>query len=157
MFSDSEFALDYRMRREIFEKLVELLNHRLKKIEKMSKRGGRETVSPEARLKILSRIMASESVYGCMAYFVVRRSTGYQLLKETHDVLNDVLKLPELLEDFDGLERVSDDFQTSCSTPNHLPGDDGALDGMAIKIKKPAKHEHPTTHDCRKRFDALPV
>ena len=48
VFSDSEFALVYRMTRKTFEKLLELVNHRLKKNEEMAKRAGRDTISPEA-------------------------------------------------------------------------------------------------------------
>ena len=78
MFSDNEFALADRKRRETCEKLLELVNHRLKN-EVMARRAGRETVSPEARLGILLRIMAGESVYGCMAHFEGSRSTVYQV------------------------------------------------------------------------------
>ena len=91
MFSDTVFALANWMQRETFEKLLQLVYHRLTKNEDMAKRAGCGLVSPEARLGILLLVMGGESVHGCMAHFEVGRSTVFQVFKEKRDVLNTVL------------------------------------------------------------------
>lgn len=157
MFNDFEFGRAYRMGRRTFRMLLFLASSRLQKDVAMARRAGREVVSPEARLGILLRLMAGETVYGCMSSFEVGRSTVYQVFRESRETLNDILDLSGLPESFAGLKALSDSFQTSRSPPNPLPGCVGALDGIAIRIKKPSRDESPATFYCRKGYYAIPV
>lgn len=157
VYSDFEFSRAYRMDRATFGKLLFLVRPLLQKNAEMGRRSGRRTISPEARLGILLRMMSGETVYGCMSAFEVGRSTVYQVFYETKTALDRALNLPGLPDTFQGLKKLSDDFQCSRSPPNMLPGCVGALDGIAIRIKKPSNSEHPATFYCRKGYYAIPV
>ena len=52
---------------------------------------------------------------------------------------------------------MSEELQLSRSPANPLPGCVGALDGICIKIKKPATNQLPSTFYCRKGFFAILV
>lgn len=157
IFNHTEFRLAYRMDRKTFNKLLFLVRPLLDKDREMARRAGHEVVSAEARLGITFRMMAGGSVYGCMVQFEVGRSTVYQVFRDTRNTLNAFLDLTGLPNTKAGLKKLSDDFQRSRTPESPLPGCVGALDGIAIRIKKPSRHEHPATFYCRKGYYAIPV
>lgn len=62
--------------------------------------------------------------------------------------------LPKIIEE---LQKASLDFKISRSIPSPFTGCIGCIDGIAIKITRPKKSEHPKAHFNRKGYFAIPV
>ena len=112
-------------------------------------------IPPEVRLAITLRLLAGASYIDMKGMFDVEKKTVYEIFTETLDALMNALRLPGLPKDKAGLRRKAFEFQTSRSRENPLCGCVGALDGIAIRIRKPSSY--PARYFCRKGWYALPV
>ena len=123
----------------------------------MGRRSRRTTVPAGIRLAITLRIMAGADVWDLVAVFQFKLSTIYRVLEDAISALNIVMKLPRLPKTLQDLHRSAMLFKTSRKSPNPLNGCVGALDGLAVKIKKSQEEGNPAVYYSRKDFYALCV
>lgn len=153
-----EFRISFRMNREDFRSFVRIVRPYLERNERMGAlRNG--VVEPEVRVVIVLRMLAGASDLHLVMLWGVARSTMYQILHDTINVLLDNLpfdNIPTTKEDF---IRLAHGFRTSRRYQNPLPNCMGALDGIAIRNTKPRPSDcrDPASYFHRKGLYALPV
>lgn len=130
---DEEYFQNFtRMHPTVFDKLVGLVHARLKKYPP-----SREPISPEHRLAITLRFLATGDSLISMAYgFRIARSTAHQIIKETCTVLWDVLQplyLPQ--PTVESWKASSIEFRNQWQFPQCV----GAVDGRHVVLQQPAK------------------
>ena len=78
------------------------------------------------------------------------KSTFYQVVKDTCDAILSVLCLPGLPESETALRQSAEAYTVSRKPESPLSGCLGALDGIAIKIRKPETDLNLAAYWCRK-------
>lgn len=157
VYTDAGFRRAFRMGRGTFQTLLQIVQGDLTKNEDMGRRAGRPIVRPDVRLAVTLRLMAGAKRWDLMPAYWLGESTVLDIFHQTCDALMNRLSLPGLPRTLIGLRRLAENFKTSRYPPNPLTGCVGALDGIAIPIKKPQNDHHPAVYFCRKSYYALPV
>lgn len=157
VYTDSGFRRAFRMDRAAFESLLKTVKDDLTKNEDMGIRAGRPVVKPDVRLAVTIRLMAGAKRWDLMPAYWIGESTVLDVFHQTVDVLMSRLELPGLPRTVVGLRQSAERFKTSRYPPNPLSGCVGALDGIAVRIKKPRDDNHPAAYFCRKGFYSLPI
>ena len=111
----------------------------------------------EVKTALLLRILSGGSYHDLSLIFNIQSSSLYDVFHRTLKALLSTFKLPGIPEDIDELKKMALDFKLSRPRGSPLNGCIGALDGIAIKIRKPHKRFHPAQFYCRKGFYAIPV
>lgn len=154
---DFTFRRYYRLGRDDFAVLLELLRPHLAVDETMSRRGSPSTpVTPELQLSMALRIFAGGSYLDIMLLHGVHRSTLYKSLWRVVDALNNTqeLGLSFPINNQDGLRKLASDFQTERNSP--FGSCVGALDGLVIEIVRPSVPNSKSYYN-RKGFFGLPL
>lgn len=157
IYSDRIFKRAFRMDRDVFAKLLNLIREDITKNDEMGRRSKRPTIKPDVRMGVTLRMLAGASYLDLMTSYQISASAVYEIFHDTCDVLMRKLWLPGLPNTVQGLRRMAEEFRISRSPPSPLPGCIGALDGIAIKIKKPEWCLGPACYWCRKGYYAIPV
>lgn len=157
IYTDASFKRAFRMDRKVFEKLLSLVWNDLKKNDDMGRRAKRPTIQPDVTLGVTLRMLAGGSYLDLMAAYEISDSAVYEIFHSTTEALMKRLRLPGLPRTIPGLRRLAEEFKMSRSPPSPLSGCVGALDGIAIKIKKPSSYLDPAYFYCRKGYYAIPV
>ncbi|XP_018363689.1 PREDICTED: putative nuclease HARBI1, partial [Trachymyrmex cornetzi] len=134
-YSDMEFKAHFRMSREVFNYLLNIISPRLKR---KSKRYGRQTISPELQLLISIWTMATPDSYRSVCdRFDVGRATAWRSVKKVCSALNALasqfIKWPNREE--------AEHTWTNIKTKHKFPKIIGAIDGTHIRITKPKEHD----------------
>jgi hypothetical protein len=156
--SDHDFTRCFRMPREAFYNLLGLLRHALERhlAAAANSSGGR--VEPAARLAIYLRILGGASYLDMQLVFGVGRSTVFHVFHSTLRAVNKRLLMPGVpVGDTEKLHAQAENFRTSRDPPSPLWGCIGALDGIALAIKKPHDQYFPRHFYTRKGFYAMPI
>jgi len=106
---------------------------------------------------VTSLILSGVPYTACRLIFGVGRCTVYEVFHRTVRTLGSVLTLAGIPSDERKPQELAIGFKNSRSPANPLSGCIGALDGIAIKIKKPEAELNPSQLYCRKHFYALPL
>lgn len=115
-------------------------------------------MSPAMRLALTLRLLAVGSYLDQVLSFRLAGCTVYHILRSTVYTIHSTLPMPGVpLEDTRSLQGLATKFHNSRTLPNPLFGCIGALDGIAIKIAKPADNYVPRNFFCRKGHYAIPV
>lgn len=157
VYTDDEFRSAFRMSREVFQDLLKIVRKDIQKNVEMGRRSRRTTVPPDMRLAITLRILAGGDLWDLLAIYHVKASTIRRAFEDTINSLNKRLKLPGLPRSMEGLHRTALEFKMSRRSPSPFNGCVGALDGLAVKIKKPREENNPAVYYSRKDFYALCV
>jgi hypothetical protein len=154
--TDFEFRRLYRMRRETFQSLCNLVRPRLVRNTEMGRRGSSGgTVSVEAKLSMALRFMAGGSYLDIALYHGVHRSTFFEAVWDVVGAVNEAITLTLPVDDKEALQVISDGFQKRMNNP--LSGCIGAMDGIAIAITRPTNCVDSQSYFNRKGFFALPL
>jgi hypothetical protein len=155
--SEVEFTRAFRMSPDCFGKLLLVLRVRLERDERQGCRSSGGIFEPAVRLGLTLRILAGASYLDMMLTFRVAKSTVFELFWDTVQAIDYCMSLPALpFGNTDDLRRMAIDFTNSRSPPSPLHGCIGALDGILLKVSKPADIYHPAKFYCRKGYYALP-
>ena len=155
---EEEFRVAFRMKRDYFRNLVDLLRPFIQRDVSMgSLRNG--AVEPEVRVAIVLHILAGASDIDLMMLWQVARPTIYQVFHETSEAILKSLPFDDFPRTIPECSFLSHVFHVSRRRNNPLPGCIGALDGIAIRITKPRASDcfDPASYFHRKGFYALPV
>ena len=117
----------------------------------------RDSLPADLRLGITQRILSGAEILDVCFIFKIGRSTAYNVLHDTVQEMNRVLRFPKLRRAVDELHKIARDFKVSRSQVNPLDGCVGALDGICMKLKKPRNESIPASFYCRKGYYAIPV
>ncbi|KAI1702391.1 putative nuclease HARBI1 [Ditylenchus destructor] len=126
---DDKFFNYFRMTRDCFDRLLQMLDARL------SKTSQREPIGPEERLMVTLRFLASGDSYRSLSYaFRLADNTISLIVRETcsaiYSELKGLIRLPSSQEEWLNVERG---FRKMWNFPHVI----GAVDGKHIQIKKP--------------------
>ena len=155
---DEEFKRAFRMKRETFNLLLSRLQPYLARNERQAACSSRGVITPAVRLAITIRMLAGGSYHDQMMCWGVGRSMTFRVFLETLKAVNMEFKMPGLpLNEESKLQCLANGFQASRNRLNPLYGCVGALDGIAIAIRKPPDEYMPRNFYCRKGMYALPV
>ena len=156
--TDSGYKNAFRMSRGAFRMLLGCLYPYLLRNETMACRLSGGAIQPEVRLAITLRILAGGLYLDHMMCWGVGRSMTFRAFLETVQAIKQEVEMPGiLLEDEAALRYLADGFQRSRFRDNPWYGCVGALDGIAISIRKPPDEYVPRNFYCRKGMYALPV
>ena len=156
-FSDDEFRVSFRMRRESFVELVSKLLPDLVRCTEMGKRSTDGVVEPQVRVGAALRLLAGANVVDLMLLFHIGQTTIYRSLQEVVTAVGNHLKLPGIPTDPKECRRLAEWMKYSRGIANPLHGCMFAVDGIAIRIDKPEDRDMPREFRCRKGFYALPL
>ena len=137
--NDREFKQRYRLNKTLFTWLVEQLKPILESKRKMS--GVTKPVSVELQLAMTLRFLAGGAVVDIMDNFGVVFSTFFKCFHRTLKAVDKVLKLEFDIRDRTLLEKLEAGFAKL--TRSVFRGVVGAVDGLAIRIRKPNTTEVP--------------
>jgi hypothetical protein len=156
-FTDGEFRRFYRMNRATFAGLCDLLRPDLQRDEAMAQRGSPGgAIAPELQLSIALRFFAGGSYLDICAYHGVQKGTLYVILWRVTNSINARISLCFPHDDVEALTTLSNGFRARMNNP--LAGCVGALDGIAIEIKRPsAGCKNSRSFYNRKGFFAYPL
>lgn len=157
VYNESMFRRAFRMDQRMFEVLVDIVRDDITKDEEMGKRSGRTTLPPDIKVAVFLRMMAGGSYLDMPTSYRIGTSSAHAIFNSVLEAVNRRIQLPGLPKSRAALKIMSDEFKTSRVPHSPLSGCVGALDGIAIKIKKPADTLRPKEYFCRKHFFALPV
>ena len=164
--TESEFCSAYLMSPAKFEKLTEILQPYLGEKLHENNRKGREkagcsVVRLREKIALSLRILAGASHQDIARVFNTSKATLYSIFGDFIEVVSSGC-IPELriefpFDDDRKLKKIADDFLQATSNHPALYGCVGALDGYAIKIRRPSLHEvaNPLDYVNRKGFFAL--
>lgn len=144
-----EFQPCFRMHRWQFK---ELTDNRIVSLRN-------NAVAPEVRMAVLVRILAGASTLDLMLVWNIARSTVFQEYNETYRLVVEELWFSEFSDTRAKCEKLADGFSISRAGLNPLYGCVGALDGVAIRIRKPRTREciNPARNCHQNGFYALSV
>jgi len=132
--------------------LDELIRESVNRSDEMAKRSGSGVVTAEVALEVTARMMAGSPYLDSVLIFGMARSTVYEVFHRTLDALSNLLSLSGIPTSERELESLDIGFKNSRSPRNPLNGCIGAIDWLAVKIKKPHDELHPSQFYCRKQF-----
>ena len=151
------FRKSFRMSKGTFHLLLDTVRDLVERKFVSATEYRRETVPGDIRLAITLRILAGASYCDLSLAYQVKESTVFDIFHSTCDALNDRLYLEGFPKTKLALQQIAKGFQTSRTEASPVFGCVGALDGICVKIKKPAPGELPASFYSRKGFYALPV
>jgi hypothetical protein len=153
--TDTEFKQRYRLSKPLFTDLAGRLASRMQSKRRMV--GIYAPIPVELQLSMTLRYLAGGSVYDIQDLHGVGNSTFYRCFYRTIDAIDDELSLHFPLHDKSFMRRLASGFARLCH--NGFTGCVAALDGIAIKIRKPNLDEtpDPMSYWNRKGFFALNV
>jgi hypothetical protein len=155
--SDGDFRRVFRMQRNTFSSLLNVIRPDLERDEVMALRSSGGRIEPENRLALTLRLLAGASYLDAMMLFGISRSSCYAVFHETVDSILGRLQLPGLpFDDLSKLQTISREFTESRIPINPVVGCVGAVDGIAVKIAKPRDCFVPRNYYCRKGFYSVP-
>ena len=143
------FRRMFRMTRRAFCNLLTTLSILLYKPHQCATNYRRETITADVRLGATLRMLAGAEVLHVRYIFQIGNSTASNVLHDTVDVMNSVLRFPKLPTTGDALHAAAREFKHSRSQFNPLDRCVGALDGICIKLKKPKNESIPASFHCR--------
>ena len=151
-----QFRKTFRLTCYQFRTLVGRLRPMLNRNKVMADRAS-GLLQAEVKTALLLRIISGGNYHDLCLLFNIQSSSLYDVFRRTLTALLESFKLPGIPEDVDELKKMALDFKLSRPRASPLNGCIGALDGIAIKIRKPHKRFHPAQFYCRKGFYAIPV
>jgi DDE superfamily endonuclease/Villin headpiece domain len=156
--SDHDFTRCFRMPREAFYNLLAILRGDLERQLAAATKSSGGRVEPASRLAILLRILGGASYLDMQLVFGVGRSTVFQVFHSTLRAINAKLQMPGVpVGNEEKMRANAEAFRTSRDPHSPLWGCIGALDGIALAIKKPHDHYFPRHFYTRKGFYAMPI
>ena len=109
--SDSDFRRVFRMQRNTFLSLLNVIRPDLERDGVMAARSSGGRIEPEIRLALTLRLLAGSSYLDSTVLFGVSRPFFYAVFLETVDSILGHLKLPGLLfDDLSKLQTMSREF-----------------------------------------------
>lgn len=126
----SMFRRAYRMDLPSFNELLRRINYRLTKDDRKARHG---KICPASRLAVTLRFLAGGSYIDICFCHGISEVTFYRVVWETVDAIAAVLHIRYGGDD--EMKRVSDAFAKK--TDGIMDGCIGAVDGLAIKIRRP--------------------
>ena len=166
--TDEEFRGAFRMLRSTFARLVSILKPHIGKTLTERNTVAREEagyaiVGVRERVAISLRLLAGASYHDIAMIFRVSHSTIYDVFHRFLEIVTSN-KLQELqikfpFDDDAKLEQLAEGFMKSTSNHPALYGCVGALDGYAVRIRRPCLSEEakPNDYMSRKGFFAINV
>ena len=151
------FRKSFRMSRTTFGLLLDSVRDLVERRFVSGTDYRRATVPADIRLAITLRVLAGASYCDLSLAYQVKESTVFDIFASTCDALNSRLYLEGFPKTKLALQHIAEGFQTSRTESSPVFGCVGALDGICVKIKKPAAGELPASFYSRKGFYALPV
>ena len=146
------------MKGETFSLLLFRLQKYLYRNERQAACSSGGVIPPEVRLAIKIRMLAGGSYHDQMMCWGVSPSRTFRVFLDTLRAVNFEFNMPGIPLDCESeLKNLANGFQSSKSRTNPLYGCAGALDGIAIAIKKTPDTYMPSNFYCRKSMYALPV
>ena len=164
--TERDFARYYRVDRQSFADIVEMITPPLPELRKRRKRGRKSSggfVEFDLRLSMALRYLAGGSYLDIMYLHGVSRSTCYKHIFGTLKAMD--MALPEftLDEDIHSLERCRALTATfAAKTDEYIQGAIAAWDGIIFKVEKPtqlnkSKVPNPNKFHCRKGYPGVSV
>jgi len=132
--TSNEFKRCFRMSRESFKNLVEMVRGR--------NRSSSGPVTPEECLAITVRLLAGASYLDLMLVFGIAKCTVYHSFHRTLDVLSDVLALDGILSSEEELRKLAIDFKNSRNPPNRYQ--DVSAQWMALRSRSASRKTNTT-------------
>lgn len=151
------FRKSFRMSRGTFQLLLDTVRELVERKFLSRTEYRRETIPADIRLAITLRILAGASYCDLSLAYQVKESTVFHIFASTCNALNERLYLEGFPKTKLALQNIAEGFQTSRTDSSLLFGCVGALDGICVKIKKPAPGKLPAAFYFRKGFYGLPV
>jgi hypothetical protein len=152
----NEFKRTYRMSLEVFNFVLERIRHRLTgKAAKKARKDTHGPVPPELLLSMALRFLAGGSYLDIYQMHGVGQSTMFHAIPMVCHAIATEFPLEFPIDDEDALSEIASQFDkvgqgllTRCV---------GALDGIALKIKRPSMNDvgNPKQFFNRKGFHAL--
>ena len=103
------------------------------------------------------RVLAGSSPLDLMQLFHIPTRTIDDIVHEVTTVLGERLEMPEVPTTYEGCRGLSDIMRRSRKKTSPFHGCIGAMDGIAIRIKKPHEQALPRDFRSHKGFFALPL
>lgn len=154
--SPREFQNAFRTPKDTFEQLHIQLCPALERDVLQGLRSSEGSVKLDVRLAVLLRMWAGASYLDTIMLFGLSSSTVYDVCHATSGTILEHFTLPGLpFEDKDDLDQPSRGFSDLGVRVNPLMGCVGALEGIAIKIRKPKGEYIPRNYYCRKAYYAV--
>lgn len=164
--TERDFARYYRVDRQSFADIVEMITPPLPELRKRRKRARKSSggfVEFDLRLSMALRYLAGGSYLDIMYLHGVSRSTCYKHIFGTLKAMD--MALPEftLDEDIHSLERCRALTATfAAKTDEYIQGAIAAWDGIIFKVEKPtqlnkSKVPNPNKFHCRKGYPGVSV
>ena len=166
--TEEEFRGAFRMFRSTFARLVSVLRPHIGRKLPDTNIVGREAagyaiVGLRERIAICLRLLAGASYHDIAMIFRVSHSTIYEVFHRFLDVVasNSIqeLQIKFPFDDDAKLEQLAEGFMKSTSNHPALYGCVGALDGYAVRIRRPfvSEESKPNDYMSRKGFFAINV
>lgn len=152
---DNIFERTYRMSKAAFQCLLHTIGHALCIDESMATRSSGSAVPPELQLSMTLRFLAGGSYLDITDVHGVHASTMFACIWRVMDAINaaEPLRLHFPATDPDALAKLAATFSASRNA-TVLPGCVGALDGIALQIRRPVHCPNPRSFYNRKGFYA---
>ena len=168
IFVDEAFRRTYRMSRSSFEKLVSLMgpflkNRSLPNATKGRAINGDAILTVREKVAISLRVLAGASYLDICSSYSIARSTVYSTFHRFLAICSSgcvqQLEISFPFDDDNRLRKLADDFAQATSNHSALYGCVGALDGLAVRIRRPTIEEasKPLDYFNRKGFFAINV
>ncbi|XP_020299186.1 putative nuclease HARBI1 [Pseudomyrmex gracilis] len=131
LYTDEEFQMHFRIKRNTFQFLLELLRPNLCK---QSNRFGRKPITPEKQLLVAIWMMATPNSYRCVSdRFDVGKATAW---RSVHRVVNALYAKVRMFIRWPTMQEAEQTMQ-KIEQLYGFPGVIGAIDGTHIKINAP--------------------
>jgi hypothetical protein len=153
--TEREFSQRYRLTKAMFTNLAELIRNMVESTRSMA--GRSKPIPVELQLSMALRFLAGGSVYDIVDLHGVAYSSFYRCLWRTLIAIDAALPLSfNITSD---TEMTASEQGFASLTNGVLRGIVGALDGLAVKIRKPTINDVPNPMDYwnRKGFFAVNV
>ena len=155
--TDEEFLRTFRLMRQTFSLLCNVLEPNIVRNEEMGRRSSTDSIDTRVQIALFLGILAGAQYHDVMMTFGISRPTVYKI---THSVCTAViseLSLGGIPNTPESCEEAAAAFSNSRSFQNSLKGCVGALDWIEIEIEKPRCIPNPLHFWNRKGFYAISV
>ena len=161
ILGDQRFSRAYRMPREAFNRLLkEIEPHLLPEAQARDGRfivGRPRVISSTCKLSMFLRYLAGGSYLDIGPMHFVHFSTFYKCLDEVMRAIDGRFRIEFPYNDEAALDSIASGFTRNGQSP--ITGCVGAVDGVAVRIKEPARNSvlNPSTYFNRKGFFSINV